>query len=121
MSTGSSQVRQIGAWVLINFLWLPITFQDTALVTIAVPATTVRLAPQNHVFVLSILASVTALATMLVPPLSGWMSDAQRRRGGSRSSFVIAGLIIDVLALVGLAYSNSLFTFALSLVFATLG
>jgi len=114
-------VRQIGAWVIINFLWLPITFQDTALVTIAVPATTARLAPQNHVFVLSILASITALATMLVPPLSGWMSDAQRRRGGSRSSFVMAGLIIDVVALVGLAYSNSLLTFALSLVVATLG
>ena len=121
MSTGSSRARQIGAWVLINFLWLPITFQDTALVTIAVPATTVRLAPENHVFVLAILASITALATMLVPPLSGWMSDARRRRGGSRSSFVMAGLIIDVAALVGLAYSNSLPTFAVMLVLATLG
>jgi MFS family permease len=116
-----SRARQIGGWVMINFLWLPITFQDTALITIAVPATTVRLAPENHVFVLSVLASVAALATMLVPPLSGWLSDAQRRRGGSRSSFVIAGLVIDVAALAGLAYANTLLMFGLLLVIATLG
>ena len=91
---------------MINFLWLPITFQDTALLTIAVPATTARLAPANHVFVLSILASMTALATMLVPPVSGWLSDARRRRGGSRSSFVFAGLAIDVAALVGITDGN---------------
>jgi MFS family permease len=106
---------------MINFLWLPITFQDTALLTIAVPATTARLAPANHVFVLSILASMTALATMLVPPVSGWLSDARRRRGGSRSSFVIAGLVIDVAALVGLAFANTLPAFAILLVIATLG
>ena len=106
---------------MINFLWLPITFQDTALLTIAVPATTARLAPANHVFVLSILASMTALATMLVPPVSGWLSDARRRRGGSRSSFVFAGLAIDVAALVGLAYANTLPAFAILLVIATLG
>lgn len=106
---------------MINFLWLPITFQDTALITIAVPATTARLAPENHVLVLSVLASITALATMLVPPLSGWLSDARRRRGGSRSSFVTAGLAIDVAALAGLAYANTLPLFALLLVIATLG
>ncbi len=106
---------------MLNLLWLPLTFQDTALLTIAVPATTVRLAPANHVFVLSALASIAALGTMLVPPLSGWLSDARRRRGGSRRSFVTIGILIDVAALVGLAYANTLPMFAVLLVTATLG
>lgn len=106
---------------MLNFLWLPLTFQDTALLTIAVPAMTVRLAPAHHVFVLAALASITALATMIVPPMSGWLSDARRRRGGSRRSFVSAGILIDVAALVGLAYVHTLPMFAFLLVMATLG
>jgi MFS family permease len=117
----SSHARQIGAWVVLNFLWLPLTFQDTALLTIAVPAMTVRLAPANHVLVLSALASVAALATMVVPPMSGWLSDARRRRGGSRRSFALAGILIDVAALVALSRVGTLAMFALLIVVATAG
>lgn len=59
---------------MLNALWLPLTFQDTALMTIAVPAATIHLAPANHVLVLSLLASISALAAMLVPPFGGWLS-----------------------------------------------
>jgi MFS family permease len=113
--------RRIGAWVMLNFLWLPLTFQDTALMTIAVPAATIKLAPANHVFVLAVLASVSALAAMVVPPLGGWFSDMLRRRGGSRRTFVAAGLLIDIVALVGLAYAPSLWWFAAMLVISTTG
>ncbi|MBV9334133.1 MAG: MFS transporter, partial [Candidatus Eremiobacteraeota bacterium] len=116
-----SHARRVGGWIALNLLWIPITFQDTALLAIAVPAMTVRLAPEHHVLVLSALASVAALATMIVPPLSGWLSDARRRRGGSRRSFVAIGIVIDVAALVGLAYVNTLPLFALLIVMATLG
>lgn len=121
MNGPTSHARRIGSWVILNVLWLPLTFQDTALLTIAVPAMTVKLAPGHHVFVLSALASVAALATMIVPPLSGWLSDARRRRGGSRRSIVWAGILIDVAALVGLAYVNTLPLFAFLIVMATLG
>ena len=121
MNVASTRAREIGAWVMLNALWLPLTFQDTALMTIAVPAATVRLAPANHVFVLSVLASIAALAAMIVPPLGGWLSDAQRRRGGSRRSFVAVGILIDVGALVALAYAHSLASFAVLLVIATAG
>ncbi|MBV8068016.1 MAG: MFS transporter [Candidatus Eremiobacteraeota bacterium] len=121
MSTGPSRARLIGGWVALNLLWVPITFQDTALLTIAIPAMTVRLAPENHVFVLAALASVAALATMIVPPMSGWLSDRRRRRGGSRRSFVMIGILIDVAALVGLSYANNLPIFAFLVVMATLG
>jgi MFS family permease len=106
---------------MLNALWLPLTFQDTALMTIAVPASTARLAPDNHVFVLSVLASVAALAAMVVPPLGGWLSDALRRRGGSRRNFVAAGIVIDVGALIALSYAHSLMWFAFFLVLATAG
>ena len=46
---------------MLNVLWMPLTFQDTALMAIAVPATTIRLAPENHVVVLAVLASTVAL------------------------------------------------------------
>ncbi len=121
MQSRQSHARRVGGWVALNLLWIPITFQDTALLAIAVPAMTVRLAPEHHVFVLSALASVAALATMIVPPLSGWLSDARRRRGGSRRSFVTIGIVIDVAALVGLAYVNTLPLFAFLIVMATLG
>jgi hypothetical protein len=62
---------------MLNALWLPLTFQATALMTIAVPAATVHLAAKNHVFVLSVLASISALAAMLVPPF------VRRRRSSS--------------------------------------
>jgi MFS family permease len=116
-----ASTREIGAWVMLNALWLPLTFQDTALMTIAVPASTARLAPDNHVFVLSVLASVAALAAMVVPPLGGWLSDALRRRGGSRRNFVAAGIVIDVGALIALSYAHSLMWFAFFLVLATAG
>ena len=117
----SSRTREIGAWVMLNALWLPLTFQDTALMTIAVPAATAHLAPAHHVFVLSVLASIAALAAMVVPPLGGWLSDALRRRGGSRRTFVAAGIVIDVGALIALANAHSLVWFAFYLVLATAG
>lgn len=121
MGTPPAHARQIGAWVTLNFLWLPLTFQDTALMTIAVPAMTVTLAPENHVFVLALLASISALAAMVVPPLGGWLSDALRRRGRSRRTFVAVGLVIDIAALIALAYAHSLLVFGVMLVIATAG
>ncbi len=121
MRTSSIDWREIGGWITLNALWIPLTVQDTALMAIAVPAMTIRLAPQNHVFVLSVLASIVALATALVPPLGGWLSDALRRRGGSRRALVGVGVAIDVGALAALAYVHTLMWFAVLLVVATLG
>lgn len=106
---------------MLNALWVPLTVQDTALMAIAVPASTIRLAPENHVYVLAVLASVVALATSVVPLAAGWLSDALRRRGGSRRVFVGAGVAIDVAALAALAHVDSLPLFAVLLVVATLG
>ena len=106
---------------MLNALWVPLTVQDTALLAIAVPAMTLRLAPENHVFVLAVLASVLALATAIVPLLAGWLSDVFRRRGGSRRAFVAAGVAIDVGALAAMSAAHTLWLFAGLLIIATIG
>jgi MFS family permease len=113
--------REFGSWTLLNALWIPLTFQDAALMTIAVPAALLALAPGAHVAALSALASIAAAAAMLVPPLAGWFSDHLRRGGGQRRAFVAAGLAIDVAALVALAFAHTLFAFGACLVLAVMG
>jgi MFS family permease len=117
----SNKLPEIGGWLMLNALWVPLTVQDTALLAIAVPAKTLRLAPENHVFVLAVLASVLALATAIVPLLAGWLSDVFRRRGGSRRAFVAAGIAIDVGALAAMSAGHTLWLFALLLIIATIG
>ena len=89
--------------------------------TIAVPAALLDLAPSSHVFVLSALASLAALAAMLVPPLAGGISDHIRRNGGGRRLFVAAGLAVDVAALLALVFTHTLAAFAICLVLAIIG
>ncbi len=117
----AARLREIGAWVMLNVLWIPLTFQDTALMTIAVPVAILHLAPQNHVWALSVVASIAGLSAMIVPPWAGALSDKLRRRGGSRRSFVAVGLLIDVAALIALAYTDTLLWFACYLIVATIG
>lgn len=121
MTAGSNRLREVGAWIVLNALWIPLTFQDAALITIAVPAALLHLAPSSHVVALSVLASVSALATMIVPPLAGWFSDRSRRRGGERRGVVFAGVAFDVVGLVALAFAHNLFAFGAFLVLAIVG
>jgi MFS family permease len=103
--------REVASWIVLNAIWIPLTFQDAALMTIAVPAALLRLAPTSYVGVLSVMVSVAMFGAMIVPPLAGWLSDRIRRRGGERRGIVALGLSVDVVALVALALSHSLFAF----------
>jgi MFS family permease len=121
LPVGSTRLREIVSWIVLNALWIPLTFQDAALMTIAVPAALLELAPASHVVVLSALASIAALAAMIVPPLAGWLSDHIRRGGGGRRAFVVVGLGIDVAALVALVFTHTLVSFGICLVLAVVG
>ena len=118
MTEAPNRFREIVSWIVLNALWIPLTFQDAALMTIAVPAALLQLAPGAHVIVLSVLASAAALAAMVVPPLAGWFSDRSRRGGGERRAYVLAGLAVDVAALVALPFTHTLIAFAICLVVA---
>jgi MFS family permease len=121
LRTNVARWREFGTWSVLNALWVPLTFQDSALMTIAVPAALLVLAPKSHVVALSALASIAAAAAMIVPPLAGWLSDHARRGGGERRAFVAVGLAIDVAALVALAFARNLLAFDVCLVLAVVG
>ncbi|HEY1656189.1 MAG TPA: MFS transporter [Candidatus Tumulicola sp.] len=103
--------REVVAWIVLNALWIPLTFQDAALMTIAVPAALLRLAPTSYVGVLSVMVSTAMFAAMIVPPIAGWFSDRLRRRGGVRRTFVAVALLVDVVALLALAFAHTLVSF----------
>ncbi|HEY5425706.1 MAG TPA: hypothetical protein VIJ77_04070, partial [Candidatus Tumulicola sp.] len=84
MRVGSARLREIGSWIILNALWIPLTFQDAALMTIAVPAALLHLAPTSYVRALSVMVSVAMLGAALVPVFAGWLSDRIRRGGGGR-------------------------------------
>lgn len=108
MSEKPSRIREIFSWIALNALWVPIAFQDAALLTIAVPAEMLKLAPNNYVLMTSYIGSAAAFASMLVPPFAGWLSDRLRRTGGRRRVFVALGLALNVAALVALSTAHSL-------------
>ncbi len=118
MSNGTARWREYGQWTVLNALWIPLSFQDAALMTIAVPAALLKLAPAQHVAALSALASIAAFAAMVVQPLAGWLSDRLRRGGGQRKMFVAAGLALDVAALIAITFTHTLLAFSACLVVA---
>jgi MFS family permease len=112
------RAREIGSWTLLNALWIPLAFQDAALLAIAVPAQLLHLVPHDYRTVLAALSSGSSVAAMLVPPLAGWFSDHLRRDGRSRKLVVAFGIALNVIALVGLALARDLGYFSLFLVVA---
>jgi MFS family permease len=104
---------------VLNALWVGIHFQDTALISIVVPAMVLRLAPHDHTAVLAVLATLVGAAVALVPPLAGWLSDRARRRGGDRRRETAIALAVDVAAVGGMAFAMSTGALAAALVAAT--
>jgi MFS family permease len=121
LSVRGGRAREIGSWVLLNALWIPIAFQDAALLAIAVPAALLHLTPHSYRTVLAALSSGSSFAAMLVPPFAGWISDTLRRGGGSRRTFAAFGFAIDIIALVGLAMAPNLAWFSFFLIVTIMG
>lgn len=107
--------------MLLNAFWVPLHFQDTALITIAVPAAVLQLVPNDHVRVFAVIAALVSFISMIVPPIAGALSDRLRRRGVPRRAFILAGAALDVACLVMMAEANSLGLFMTFLLLATLG
>ncbi|MBV8116631.1 MAG: MFS transporter, partial [Candidatus Eremiobacteraeota bacterium] len=106
---------------LLNAFWIPLNFQDTALITIAVPAAVLQLQPQHHVRVFAALAAMVSFIAMFVPPIAGAISDRLRQRGVPRRAFILGGAALDVACLVLMAQSRTLPLFTTFLLLATVG
>lgn len=99
---------------------MPLALQDAALMAIAVPAALVDLTPHSYRTTLALLASAVAFASMIVPPVAGALSDRIRKAGGSRVPMVVIGSILNIAALVALAYARIPWLFASCVVAAAL-
>ena len=113
--------RSVRQQSLLNAYWIPINFQNSAILAIAVPAALLHIAPANHTTVLAILATTVAAVAMLVPPIAGAISDHFRRSGVVRRPFVLVGAGINVLGLLLLSRTSTLEPFAAALLVAVLG
>lgn len=103
----------------INALWVGVHFQDAALMTVLVPALLLVLAPANHTNVLAVLSTIAAIATAIVPPLAGALSDTSRRKGGDRRVQTGIILAVDTLALLAMAQVSTIVGLTGTVVVAT--
>jgi MFS family permease len=63
---------------------------------------------ENKVAMYTIVATVGAFSAMLAQPIAGQISDRTRSRFGRRAPWIFLGALAGGLALVGLAFANSL-------------
>jgi MFS family permease len=119
----SVAAQRYGTWksVLINAFWVPLHFQDTALIAISVPAALLTLAPRDHVRVFAVMAALVSFVSMIVPPIAGAISDRLRLRGVPRRIPIIIGAALDVACLLMMAEVHTLGLFMTFLLLATLG
>lgn len=107
--------------LLINAFWVPLHFQDTALIAISVPAALLTIAPRNHVQVFAVIVAIVSFVSMIVPPVAGAISDKLRMRGIPRRVPILMGAALDVACLLMMAEVHSLVPFIAFFVGATLG
>ncbi|HEV2879260.1 MAG TPA: MFS transporter [Candidatus Eremiobacteraceae bacterium] len=106
---------------LLNAFWIPINFQNSAILAIAVPAALLHISSANHTQALAIVVSIAAALAMVVPPIAGAISDHFRRRGGLRRPFILIGAAINVAGLFWMSRTTSIEPFTLALLLAVLG
>lgn len=113
--------RNVRQQSLLSAYWIPINFQGSAILAIAVPAALLTISGANHTAVLATLASAVATLAMVVPPVAGAISDHFRRRGGIRRPFILVGAAVNVAGLFWMSHTTSLIPFAGGLLVATFG
>ncbi|WP_424935544.1 MULTISPECIES: MFS transporter [Bacteria] len=75
---------------------------------------TQALGEQDKVANLAIVSTIGAFAAMVAQPIAGQVSDRTRSRFGRRAPWMIIGVLAGGLALVGLAFANSLIGIAIA-------
>jgi MFS family permease len=70
--------------------------------------------PHNKVANLSIVLTIGAFAAMLAQPIAGMVSDRTRSRFGRRAPWMIVGVLVGGLALIGIASSNTIVQIAVA-------
>ncbi len=89
--------------VAISSYWFATNFHWGALLTIMLPHEIKDMSPLNKAETVGLLSGVSAIVALLVPLLVGMMSDRCTSPWGRRRPFMLTGIGINVLGLVGMA------------------
>src|SRR5438309_1262744 len=92
--------------VWLGLYWFAMSFHWGALLTVVIPAEILRFVPESQKGAyLGLLLSGGAVMAMVVAPISGALSDRSILPMGRRRPFVLAGVLVNCLGLVGMRYA----------------
>jgi MFS family permease len=92
--------------VWLGLYWFAMSFHWGALLTVVIPAEILRFVPESQKGAyLGLLLSGGAVMAMVVAPISGALSDRSTLPMGRRRPFVLAGVLVNCLGLVGMRYA----------------
>lgn len=93
----------------LNMYWYGLSFLWNTIHPLVLPAILLKFVPEtNKNTYLGLLTFLGLILAMLVQPIAGARSDQSTFRWGKRKPFIAFGTVLDVLALIGIAYSKSL-------------
>jgi MFS family permease len=83
--------------------WLATNFHWGAILLILLPGDMEILAPEHKVEALGKVTALGAIFALLVPLISGALSDRCTHRSGRRKPYIQGGILVNVLGLIGMA------------------
>lgn len=114
-------MRRPGEQALLNAYWIPLNFQNAALLTIAIPAMLLHLRGVDHLRTYAMLASLVAFISMVVPPVAGEISDRLHRGGKPRRPVILMGALVNAAGLVWMVFAPDTVAFTAAVIVATIG
>lgn len=104
-------------WFGVNFLW-------GAMLVIVIPDQVPRIVSENQVVWVGFILGFGAIASMLIPLISGPLSDRCASRWGRRRPYIASGIVINVIGLAmmfGAAELRNIWLYALAFFIVQLG
>ncbi|HEX4835074.1 MAG TPA: MFS transporter, partial [bacterium] len=96
----------VSEMVRLGLYWFATSFHWGALLTIVIPAEVLRFVPEDRKgSALGVLIAGGAVMAMVLAPISGALSDRSTVPMGRRRPFVIVGVLLNCLGLIGLRYA----------------
>lgn len=95
---------------------LALTLVYGGVISVLLPLQITGLDPANKVANLAVITTIGAFAAMLAQPIAGRISDRTRSRFGKRAPWLIFGVIVGALALIGMGLANGLVQIAIAFV-----
>ncbi len=92
--------------IWLGFFWFAMSFHWGALLTVVLPIEVLRFAPEAQKgLYLGLLFAGGAVMAMVVSPIAGALSDRSTLSMGRRRPFVVAGVLLDCVGLLGMRYA----------------